>query len=506
MSAPRERLRRVCIVGGGQLAVLTAVALRRALPDCQVVLVGTPADPGAYADRAATALPFTNRLHERLGIDEAAIVARAGGSHRLVQRYIGWGGANVLGGTVGTMAYGAQLDAQWRTRFAREWGGGPRNAGSSEQAAGSAAGSLAEVLADAGRFAVPPGDRATPLDGIDFGLRWNMPACRELLIEAAQARQVVYVPGTLETALRDGSGGLASITVAGQGAIEADLFIDCNGPAGSLIELVAEGEWENWQQYLPVRHLFHARPGQPMLALEDRVTLLPQGWLNAVAGRDGLQLVLGYGERVTEAEARAALAGQPEALVEITQGCRPENWRGNVVALGDAGAWFEPLGHLNLDLAHRQLALLLEMLPGREIEPLERAEYNRRTALMAQGVLDVLALHYATPAARAVFGEQPLPDNVSHMLDQFTRRGRVPFREEAPFAGAEMAGLLLALGFTAGTSPQASGRDVGDAAAAARRDFDQRAREALAFAPPYRDFITGGPQPSGNPIAADLQY
>ena len=497
MSTPRERLRRVCIVGGGQLGVLTAVALRRTLPDCQVVVVGTPPDPGAYADRAATALPFTNRLHERLGIDEKAIVARAGGSHRLVQRYFGWG----ADGAVGTMAYGAQIDAQWRTRFAREWGGGPRNAGSSQQAVGS----LAEALADAGRFAVPQGDRPTPLDGIDFGLRWNTPAYRDVLIEAAQARQVIYVPGTLESALRDGAGGLASITVAGQGQIEADLFIDCNGPAGSLIDLVAEGQWEDWQPYLPVRQLFHARPGQPMLALEDRLTLVPQGWLDAVAGRDGLQLVLGYGERVSETEARAALPGQPEALVEITQGCRPETWKGNVIALGDAAAWFEPLGHLNLDLAHRQLALLLEMLPGREIEPLERAEYNRRTALMAVGVLDVLALHYATPAARAVFGDQKLPERVTHTLDQFTRRGRVPFREEAPFAGAEMAALLLALGYPAGTSPQASGRDAGEAAAP-RRDFDQRAREALAFAPPYRDFITGGPQAGGNPIAADLQY
>lgn len=498
MSVPREPLRRICIVGGGQVGVLSAVALRRALPACQVVLVGTPADPGAYADRACTALPFSNRLHERLGIDQAAIVARAGGSHRLVQRYFGWGGE----GHLGAMAYGAELDAQWRTRFAREWGGGPRNAGSADRQAGS----LAEVLADAGRFAVPPGGQASPLDGIEHALRWNMPAYRDLLIEAAQARQVVYVPGTVETALRDGAGGLASVTIAGQGTIEADLFIDCNGPAGSLIALVDDGAWEDWRPYLLVRHLFHARPGQSLLALEDRATLLPQGWLNAVAGRDGLHLVLGYGEQVSEAEARAALPGQAEALVEIVQGCRPQSWCGNVVALGDAAAWFEPLGHLNLDLAHRQLALLLEMLPGRTIEPLERAEYNRRTALMAQAVRDVLALHYATPQAQAVFGQQALPASVAHTLDQFTRRGRVPFREEAPLASAEMVALLLALGFPAGTSPQASGRDAGEAAAAARRAFDQRAREALAFAPPYLDFITGGAQASANPIAADLQY
>lgn len=501
MSAPRERMRRVCVVGGGQLSVLTAVALRRALPDCQVVVVVTPADPGAYADRAATALPFTNRLHERLGIDESAIVARAGGSHRLVARYQGWGGT----GHVGAMAYGAQLDAQWRTRFAREWGGGPRNATASDNAgAGSGAGSLAEVLADAGRFAVPPGDRATPLDMVDYALRWNSPAYRDLLIEAAAALQVVHIPGMVTSATRDGQGGLASITVPGQGEIAADLFIDCNGPAGSLIAVVAGAEWEDWQQFLPVRHVFHARPGQPLLALEDRCALLPQGWLTALAGRDGLQLALGYGDRVTEAEARAALPGQPEALVEIVQGCRPHSWVGNVVALGDAAAWFEPLAQLNLDLAHRQLAVLLEMLPGREIEPLERAEYNRRTLLMAHGVRDVLALHYATSAARAVFGEMPLPETVAHTLDQFTRRGRVPFREEAPFVGHEQTALLLALGYSAGSSPQASGKDAGEAAAA-RREFDQRASAALAFAPPYRDFITGGAAAS-NPIAADLQY
>lgn len=496
MSVARERMRRVCVVGGGQLGVLTAVALRRALPDCQVVVVGTPTDPGAYADRAATALPFTNRLHQRLGIDETTIVTRAGGSHRLLARYHGWGGT----GHTGAMVYGAQLDAQWRTRFAREWGGGPRNAGATDAVAGS----LAEVLADAGRFAATPGDRATPLDMVDYAMRWNSPAYRDLLIEAASARQVVHVPGMVSSATRDGQGGLASITVPGQGEIGADLFLDCNGPAGSLIAVVAGTAWEDWQPYLPVRHVFHARPGQPMLALEDRLSLLPQGWLSALAGRDGLQLALGYGDSVTEAEARAALPGQPEALVEIRQGCRPQGWVGNVVALGDAAAWFEPLGHLNLDLAHRQLAVLLELLPGRDIEPLERAEYNRRTLQIAHGARDVLALHYAAPAAHAVFGELPLPDSVAHTLDQFTRRGRVPFGEEAPFVGHEQTALLLALGYAAGSSPQASGKDP-RGAAAARREFDQRASAALAFAPPYRDFITGSAAAS-NPIAADLQY
>ena len=43
------------------------------------------------------------------------------------------------------------MDPALRTRFAQEWGGGRRNS-----ASGMTAASLAEVLADAGRFAVPP--------------------------------------------------------------------------------------------------------------------------------------------------------------------------------------------------------------------------------------------------------------------------------------------------------------------------------------------------------------
>ena len=60
MSAARELPRRVVVAGAGQVGALTAIALRRALPQSEVLVVGTPPDPAAFADRAPTALPFTN--------------------------------------------------------------------------------------------------------------------------------------------------------------------------------------------------------------------------------------------------------------------------------------------------------------------------------------------------------------------------------------------------------------------------------------------------------------
>ncbi|GAA0268471.1 tryptophan 7-halogenase [Alteraurantiacibacter aestuarii] len=499
MSEARERLRRIAIAGGGQLGILTAIALRRALPDAQVVVIGLPPDPAGFADRASTALPFTNRLHDRLKIDETQLVQRAGGSHRLVTRYFGWGDEDQVGEKQnGAMAYGATLDPQLRTRFAQEWGGG-RSAGGGA----SPPGSLAEVLADAGRFAVPPGDVSTPIDQVDYALRWNMPAYREMLIAMAQQLGAQHVAGTMEALQPDGAGGLAAIAIAGQGLIEADLFIDCSGTQAHLLSALPEAKRQDWSAMLPVRRVLHAIPGEPMLALEDRFSLLPEGWLCEFAGRDGLQVTLALADGVSEDAALRALGAGPAGLVQMEPGCAQLPWCGNVIALGDAAASFEPLGFLNLDLAHRQLALLLEMLPGRTIEPLERAEYNRRALLMAQQVRDTLAVHYASPRARQVFGACELPPSLEAALDQFARRGRLPFRDEPALLVQEYMALLRALGFAEGTTPQSRSADQ-RSVEASRQAFAAQARAALEFTPPYQQFMQQALQPQ--PVASDLQY
>ena len=482
MNGAREPLQRIVVAGAGQVGVLAAIGLKRALPAAEVVVLGLPPDPGALADRAATALPFTNRLHDRLGIAEDAIVARAGGSHRLVTRYFGWGG----GGQTGAMPYGADVDPALRTRFAQEWGGGPRNA-----AGAAPAGSLAEVLADAGRFAVPPEGEPTPLAAIDYALRWNPDAYRALLIEAAQQIGVVHAPGELAGIEPDGIGGVAALAIAGAGRLAADLFVDCTGPSALLLTALPEFALEDWGVELPLRRLIVAKPGQGMLALEDRFTLRPEGWIGHLAGRDGLQATLGVAPSVSEQDALRALGAPPLAGFALEPGRARAPWLGNVVALGDAAARFEPLANLNLDLAHRQLDLLLELLPGRAIEPLERSEYNRRSVLMMDAVRDTLAAHYAAPAAAQVFGLPILSPQLANQLDQFARRGRLPFREEAPLLGQEFQALLAALGHACGAGPQQRASDGKEIEAAARQ-FRERAEAALAYAPPYTAWMGQG--------------
>lgn len=478
MSRPREPLQRIVVAGAGQLGALAAIALRRALPHAEVLVVGTPSDPGAFADRAPTALPFTNRLHDRLGIAEERLVREAGASHRLVVRYGGWGGA----GSEGVAPYGAAIDPRLKTRFAREWAGGPRNASTAIPP-----GSLAEVLATEGRFQPPAVEESSPLAELDYALRWNPAGYRDLLVREAQRLGVQYVHGRVTTiAVRDG-GGLQAIGVDHGEPLVADLYLDCTGPRAALLSELPEARWQSWQPYLPIRGVQYGRPGGAVLALEDGVAVSPVGWRSEIAGRDGLQVALAMVEGTTEQAARAALGAEFTEFVPLDPRRAGEAWIGNVVALGDAASTFEPLGWVNLDLAHRQLALLLELLPGRDPDPRERAEFNRRAALMADRVRDLLGAHYAAPgAAHLATPAGPLERSpeLALLLDQYTRRGRLPFFEEMPLGVQECSALLAALGHRPGEGALSRVADPREAEAA-QRAFSAKAGAALQSVPPY---------------------
>jgi tryptophan halogenase len=501
MSQAREPLRSIIVAGNGQLGALSALAVKKTLPSANVTVLSTPVDPANLADRAPSALPFTNRLHDQLGIEEEDILRRAAGSHRLVTRLIAWGQAapEVQGaGQVqnGAMPYGMAHDPSLKSRFAQEWGGGSRSGTERQQSGREFAGSLAEVLAAQRRFGVPPPGVQTPIDEIDYCLRWNPFAYRELIIEAAGKAGVQHKEASILLPEPDGKGGLAGVRMDNGEVLRADIFIDCSGPAAILRTAIGDAGYEDWSEYLPIRKLAYARPVRPILALEDRFSLpQPTGWLGEFAGRDALQSILALPDETSEAQIISMLGADPSELVAISPGCCKTPWSGNVIALGDAAAKFEPLGFLNLDLAHRQLELLVEMLPGRTINPRERDEYNRRSGLMMDAVRDALGLHYAAPSSIQRFGKLQQSSNLERLIDQYARKGRVPFSEEAPFLSQEIMALLAALGISSALTPLAR-EDSAGAAEAARSVFNAKARSSLETTPPYEEWLRSVVQPT----------
>ena len=479
MSEARQPLSRVVVVGAGQVGVLAAIAVKRAVPRCDVTIVAHQGDVRNFADQASSGLPFSNRFHQRLGIEEEAIVARAGGSHRLVERFFSWGGD----GQHGALSYGDNASSG-AAAFGRNWGGGSRSSEAQAQPD-----TLAEVLADAGRFRVPGPREATPLAQVDYALRWNPAAYLRLLIDRAQRMGVQYRDAPLAD-VDTAESGVSALVLASGERLSADLFLDCSGVARIVHSRLSHGAPVPWEEAPETQAILLAEPGQGMIALEDRLSLTAHGWLREFAGRDGLQQILGLAPGFSAGQAAEALGIAAGTQIAVQSAHIEEPWHGNVVALGDAMAQFIPIGFYHADLAHRMIALLLELLPGATIEPTERAEFNRRAALMIEGVRHVLALHFAAPEARSIFPGHSPPPRIASTVDQFTRRGRLPFLDEQALTGAEKQGLMRALGFAEGIPPQHRGRSE-QAGEATRRQFVAEARAVLSSTPPYAEWLTG---------------
>ncbi|MBD8678604.1 tryptophan 7-halogenase [Sphingomonas sp. CFBP 13720] len=423
MSA-RERLRSVAVLGAGQVALLAACAIARTLPGTSVRVLHAPVCDDALADQAHTTLPTLARLHERIGMDEPGMMARAAASHRLATRLI----APDL--PAGWMAHGAAADPVPAWAIRSEGGG---------VATGPAA-----ALAQAGRYAPPSDDPASPLSDIDHALRWSPAAYRARLASLARHLGVTFGEG--------GDGDPATV--------DADLVIDAAGQR-------AVADWIDWSRELPVDRVESAT-GRPDLSVVDTVELTSDRVRVTSPGRDATRIVT---------------LSRGGAGVAIANGRRQVAWDGRVVAIGDAAAMLPPLGWANLHLAVLAIELLVELLPGRAIDPLERAEWNRRFGRAADATCDFVAAHLAgLPSTHPLAPAQsPL---LALRIAEFVRRGRIPYVEEDAVPRDLWIQLLTATGITPGISARVAATDP-TTRAAARSAHDRRIAQAVAMAEPY---------------------
>ncbi len=493
--APGARAAPTCIgvVGDGQVGLTAAIVLRRSYPRSDVVLIAAPPDPAALADAAITSWPSSLGFHDSFGFDEAGLILRAGASHRLATRYADWCGA----GRDWVLPYGAALDPAMRVNSGDD---GP--AGSAHSASLGAAGpqTVTQALAASGRFAMPVDNPESPLSDIDYALRWNGPAYRSRLASLARHMGVRHLTAGLSRLAHAGDGSLTAVTCEDGSLIAADWWLDCSGPAARLRAAASEPAFESWADMLPVdRLLVDDRKASPALSLEDRILACEDGWAWQVPGRDAVHASFGYASGLTSdaaatASFKRACGASAVGKIVLRSGRLCAAWAGNVIAIADAAASFEPLHGLNLHLAHRQLGLLLELLPARDIDPRERDEYNRRAALLADGARDWIAAHYCSPVPREgafwhYAGTQQRSDALSAALQQFGVRGRIPHFEDAPVGQADWAAVLAGIGAGPGRSALLAAKDPAQLSVQ-QAALERRCRAALALARPYPQWLS----------------
>lgn len=471
MTAAARAIRSVCIAGAGPVGLGAALAFARALPMARVTLVDCGADPAALADRLCATLPVSRAFHAATGIGERDLVAAGAATPCLGTRFSGWsaGGEDwtLSFGEHGLAASGVAFHHLWvRAKYAGEVLPFYRFA-------------LGAVLGNAGRFVHPRPGSGTPLARFDYRLRLHPPRYAALLAERLGALPVERMAAQVVAVERRADGGIAALLLDGGKRVEADLFIDCSGPA-AVIASHLNGARDSWNDWFPVDRIALSDARGHAAAPLDTMIAHGGGWTRTTPHGDGAQTLGAWASALPQAEERDGVAIHPGRLAQP--------WTANLLALGDAAIVPDPALGLELTLAHMGLLRALDLMPGRDCHPIEIAEYNRRTADEAQRVRDLgIALMQVGPFARRASAD--LPDSIALTLDQFSARGRLPFFEEELFDSNGWLALLLGTG----QLPQAPDPIVGSvdpvaaAAGMARLAGDYAAIAERAL--PYADYL-----------------
>ncbi|MFT5814294.1 MAG: tryptophan halogenase [Psychroserpens sp.] len=446
MKTQNKQIKKVVIAGGGTAGWMTAAALSKLLgKGIEVVLIESDDIPTVGVGEAT--IPTLHIFHQLLGINEQEFMAATNATFKLGISFENWRDIN----KDYIHSFGFLGKGCWAAGFQHFW------------LKGRAKGIVSEIGdyvpehlgARAGKFAVLANQELNHAYHLDAGLY------AKFLRILAEKHDTTRVEGQIsQVNLDNESGYIDSITLASGEIVEGDLFIDCTGFKGMLIEGALNTGFEDWSHILPC---------DSAIAVQTKMVRKPVPYTRSIARDSGWQWQIPLQNRtgnglvfcskyMTDEEAKQTLLAniQGELLneprvIKYKTGTRRKHWNKNCVAIGLSSGFIEPLESTGIHLFQKSIVRLMQMFPSQGINKADVDEFNSQAKTEVDNIKDFIILHYhLTERTDSPFWRycknMEIPDTLKHRMSLFKESGQVFKKAEELFGETSWIQVMMGQG------------------------------------------------------------
>jgi tryptophan halogenase len=389
MTAGPEKSARVVIAGGGTAGWIAAAALSRQLGAVLDITLVESDEIGTVGVGEAT-IPPMRVFHKLLHIDEQEFMRATEATFKLGIYFEHWGRRD----HTYIHSFGKNGKETWLCDFHHFWLHGLASGIESELGDYC----LELQAAKAQRFATSPDSELNYAYHLDAG------RYAKFLRAFSEGYGTKRVEGRIRAVNQNAASGfIESLTLESGQTIEGDLFIDCTGFRGLLIEQALHTGYEDWTHWLPCDRAVPVQTEKQGPAVPYTCSIAQDAgwrWQIPLQHRVGNGMV--YCSRyLSDDEATAALLGQLEGktiteprVIRFRTGRRLKGWNRNCVALGLASGFVEPLESTSIHLIMSGITRLMQLFPFDGVSPSLVDRYNELTRAELEKIRDFIVLHY----------------------------------------------------------------------------------------------------------------
>jgi tryptophan halogenase len=381
---------RVIVLGGGSAGFLAAITLRTRLRDLPVTVIRST-ELGIIGVGEGTTVSVPNFLHGYLGIDPLEFHRAVRPTFKLGIKFL-WGPRPFFNYT-----FSPQFDMRYQAL--------PRSTGfycgDDDKSVEYAAVNSALMTEDNAFVRLPDGS-----PGVRNDVAYHMENAEFVeFLEAHALRVGVQIVDDTIADVRQGERGVSALVGRSGTTYEADLYVDSSGFVSALLGKVLGEPFVSFKSSLFCDRAVvggWARGADEPIKPYTTAETMPSGWCWQIEHENRINRGYVYSSAfISDSDAEAqfrqkAPKVQGTRVVKFVSGRYERSWVKNVVAVGNACGFVEPLESTSLFVICEESGNLADSLIecNRQPGPAMAGVYNRRVARTWDDIRRFLAIHY----------------------------------------------------------------------------------------------------------------